>query len=170
MAGIPRHERARRGFTLVELVVVICILGIIAAVGAPKFVSLRKAAEKASVEATIASLSQALELYAVKQTASGQPLAAHNPFLDLVVRPSNYAGAFPDVDLDNCAPGEWAYQSGHAANSNWSVVCYRAREPLITAFGWGGVQWIIYEVRATTRPDGSIVTLGLVEYPPLHKW
>lgn len=170
MAEELHQSRLRRGFTLFELVVVICVLGILAAVAVPKYVSMSKAAEKASVEGTIASLNSALQLHAVKRTSSGQPLIAHNPFEDLAVRPSNYAGSFGDVDLSNCAPGQWAYQSGHAANGNWPVVCYRAESTLGTAFGWGGVQWVIFEVKATTRPDGTVTGLSLVEYPPLHRW
>jgi prepilin-type N-terminal cleavage/methylation domain-containing protein len=100
------------GFTLIELVVVICILGILAAVGIPKYVAMTQAAERASVESVIAAVGTAVNLASMKQVVAGLPVVAHNPFDDLVARIQNYAGAFPDVDLSNCPPGYWAYQTG----------------------------------------------------------
>lgn len=160
----------RRGFTLIELVVVICILGILAAVGLPKYVAMTKAAERASVEGVAASLGAAVNLAATKQVVAQLPVAAHNPFDDMIMKPQNYVGAFADVDLSNCPPGHWAYQTGNAANAYWPVVAYRTESTLATAFGWGNVQWIIYTISPITNSGGATVGLALVEYPPLHKW
>ena len=160
----------RSGFTLIELVVIICILGILAVVGIPKYVSMIGAAESASVEHDIGTLASALNIYTARQLTSNLPITAHNPFDDLVAPPANYAGAFGDVDLTNCRPGQWAYQSGSGANGNWPVLVYRPRSTLAAAFGWSSTQWIVYEVKTVAGDGGAVVGLTLSEYPPPHQW
>lgn len=159
-----------RGFSLTELVMVIVILGILSAVALPKYADMTKEAEQAAVESTLGNLKSALNIWTMKRVSSGLPVTAHNPFDDLTSKPNNYAGAFPDVDLSNCPNGKWAYQTGHALNNNWPVLCYHPKATLATAFGWSSNQWLVYEVKSTTNAAGEVVGLGLVEYPPLHVW
>jgi prepilin-type N-terminal cleavage/methylation domain-containing protein len=168
---MPHAEpRTTSGFTLIELILVVAILGTLAAIALPAYVSMSRQAESASVEYMTGTLSSALNVNAAKLLASGQPIAAHNPFDDLIRHPDNYAGAFGDVDLTNCQPGQWAYQTGNAANGYWPVLIYRPKVTMAAAFGWGGVQWIIYTVTAVTNAQGATVGLALIEYPPAHQW
>lgn len=58
----PRFPRRSAGFTLIELVVTIIILGVLAAVALPRFVDLQGRAEKATIESWVGSLRSAYGL------------------------------------------------------------------------------------------------------------
>jgi len=59
--------RNQKGFTLIELIMVIVILGILAAVVVPKFFDFTTDAHKASVESVVGTLKSGLEIYAADQ-------------------------------------------------------------------------------------------------------
>ncbi|HOJ43616.1 MAG TPA: prepilin-type N-terminal cleavage/methylation domain-containing protein, partial [Syntrophorhabdaceae bacterium] len=48
-----RLWRSNKGFTLIELIIIIVILGIIAAIAIPKYLDSKKAAEKAVAEGLV---------------------------------------------------------------------------------------------------------------------
>src|SRR6185503_262542 len=72
----------RSGFTLVELVVVVLILGILAAIAAPKIINNSDKAGDSSIASTLAAIRDAVELYK----------AEHNGKL-----PTAAAGTIPSV-------------------------------------------------------------------------
>ncbi|QSX39170.1 type II secretion system protein [Shewanella sedimentimangrovi] len=65
----------QQGFTLIELVVVIIILGILAVTAAPKFINLQGDARKATVEGVKAALQGANSLIYSKAALAGQEKA-----------------------------------------------------------------------------------------------
>lgn len=56
-------DRRRRGFTMIEAIVIIVILGVIAAVIAPRFIGRIGQAKRATAESNAASLAQAVKLF-----------------------------------------------------------------------------------------------------------
>jgi prepilin-type N-terminal cleavage/methylation domain-containing protein len=67
-----RQQQA--GFTLIELVIVIVVLGILAAVAVPRYLDLSGDARNASISAAVASTASAIAIAAAR--AKGSPTAA----------------------------------------------------------------------------------------------
>ncbi|PKG73875.1 pilus assembly protein PilD [Shewanella sp. GutCb] len=65
-------KQKSKGFTLIELVVVIIVLGILAVVAAPKFINLSQDAHDASIKSTFGSFTSGVKLYHSCWLASGK--------------------------------------------------------------------------------------------------
>ena len=65
----PSHKKNRSGFTLVELVVVVLVLGIIAATAAPRMFNTAGDARQNSTKSSLAVVRDAIELYKAQNGA-----------------------------------------------------------------------------------------------------
>lgn len=63
----------QRGFTLIELIIVIVLLGILASVAVPRFMDITGSAHDANVSGTAGALGSAMSIAHAKWLASGQP-------------------------------------------------------------------------------------------------
>jgi MSHA pilin protein MshA len=88
-------KATQRGFTLIELVVVIVILGILSAFAVPRFMGLEAQAREASVRALEGSLRSASSLAHSVSIASG---AAHNANITVEGDPIAMNFGYPTAD------------------------------------------------------------------------
>lgn len=169
------HSRhLQKGFTLIEIIMVIIALVLLTVIAVPIYFDLNNAAEKASVEYTISSLRTALMITNVNSLAKALPIVPHNPFDDLTAKPSNYAGSFPDVTSSNCKVGEWAFQSGAGVNGNLKLAVYNPKATLQKGFPSEGKLFIVLQIIETKDSAGKTIALGLADLTQYggkpHQW
>ena len=92
---------ARRGFTLIELVIVIVILGILATQAIPTYLSLTKDAKTASAKANLGNLRSAISVYySYKATPMGGESASWPTLAQLTDETTVLNGEPPDNPYD----------------------------------------------------------------------
>jgi MSHA pilin protein MshA len=97
--------RSRSGFTIIELVVVIALLGLLAAVALPKFVDLTGEARGAALQGVRGGFSAAVQLAHAKWLAGGTGAAGPVTLEGGTTVIVNSSG-WPTVDADNAAQDE----------------------------------------------------------------
>ena len=83
------RKMKRKGFTLIEMVIVIAILGILIAIAVPRFAGFRGRAQDSADKATAATIGKAAELY---YATEGVPLYTADLVEKKLIEPGEYIG------------------------------------------------------------------------------
>lgn len=145
-----------QGFTLIELVIVIVILGILAATAAPKFIDLASDAKKANRSALLGAIKSAMELAHMKCATDadcnmsgassievgGETIRMNNGYPLPDFRPQAYGiGFLVDTDWETATDSSyqlWWYPGTTRAESDCMIEYRLGNPPTFTTIQDGG--------------------------------
>ncbi len=147
-----RHlgKKQQAGFTIIELVVVILLLGILTATALPRFMNISDEAHQAVVDATLGSLRTGLALYRAQWLAEGQPAPATAVSYD-------GSNLFPEV-----AGG--GYPSSADGTQSSEADCLAVLTGLITFGGLGTDDAAFNAAAATLETNIETVALSTIDW------
>lgn len=115
-----RNRCAERGFTLLELTVVVCIVAVLFTVALNKYLDLLVDVERATMEQNLGAMRSAVALQMASRLVKGHSeraaaMAGENPMRYMSETPNNYLGELDGPDPATIEEGSWYYDTRQQA-------------------------------------------------------
>ncbi len=137
-----RYLGNQKGFTLIEIISVLVLLGILSAYAVPKYFSMQEAAEEKIVQAALSDMnSKAVMNYGQLLLEAGDLTGGQNSFADLDLD--------TPLDVYKDYPGTWAYAD---PNITYAYKFKPATTTITFTFGAGDADGPITITTSTTGP------------------
>ncbi len=109
---ISNRAQTRRGFTLLEVLLVLVILGVIAAMVVPNLLGTQERANEKATRASIAGLEETMKTYAVEHSAR------YPETLDVLLNPTDAQGNAQKPYLDDTPKDAWGQPFNYELSSD----------------------------------------------------
>jgi prepilin-type N-terminal cleavage/methylation domain-containing protein len=133
-----KMQKMTKGFTLIELMIVVAIIGILAAIAIPQFANLVSKSQEGRSKANLGSIRSALSIY-YGDTEGWYPQDANASLLASLTLAGKYLATLPNADLPkttnsgghasantivNAATdaGGWVYDNGGSTSGTWGQI------------------------------------------------
>ena len=144
-----KKTTSRNGFTLIELIIVMVILGIMAAVAVPRYLDSIANAEESAEDAVITAIKNGLKQYANNSLVdNGRASWPTNPFDVLAEKPAGYTNDGDLADTD----GEWTFVEEEMEGAYTGYITHQRADN--SRFSWD------YDKGTQNGDDAAIGTLG----------
>ena len=144
-----KKTTSRNGFTLIELIIVMVILGIMAAVAVPRYLDSIANAEESAEDAVITAIKNGLKQYANNSLVdNGRASWPTNPFDALSEKPAGYTEDGDLADTD----GEWTFITINTADGTGGKITHQRADN--SRYTWE------YDAGTQDGDDAAIGNLG----------
>ena len=120
LSMFSKARKNRKGFTLVELLVVVAIIGILAAIAVPKFSSASESARGAKIQADLRTIDSAIQIYYASAGAYPAAIATLVPSL-IATTPAAPTDYWSTPKAGRVSGGAYGISGGRATFSGSTV-------------------------------------------------
>ena len=147
-----KKQKMLQGFTLIELMIVVAIIGILAAIAIPQFANLVSKSQEGRTKANLGTIRSALSIY-YGDSEGWYPVASTGNNLTVLATGGRYLQTVPNADLPKTTnsighpstnteastgndTGGWVYDNGGAGSTTWGRVLVNCSHEDLRAVAW----------------------------------